>query len=63
MAHVPGVPNVYEDYVYPPPAEGHLIAADGMGLGGGGGGYPSGAIELGHMCVPGSQGVYMTYSS
>ena len=48
MAHFPSVPTVYEDYVYPPPAEGHLIAADGMGAdgggGGGGGGYPIGAI-------------------
>ena len=50
MAHFPSVPTVYEDYVYPPPAEGHLIAADGMGVGGGGGGgggYQTGVIELG----------------
>ena len=64
LAHFP---PVYEDY-YPPPAAVHIVggAPDGLGGGGGGGGgYPTGAIELGHMCVPASEfmGGYVQYAS
>ncbi|KAH9942271.1 uncharacterized protein BXZ73DRAFT_74556 [Epithele typhae] len=63
--HVAHFPTVYEECVYPPPAEGHI---SGEGTDGMGGGYPTGAIELGHMCVPASEGVhfmggYLQYAS